>query len=184
MHSAPREPVRLQRPVRALQVPSGEAAVLEAGQRGILTQALGMSYTVLVDGRLWRIDGVDGDAIGKPKREPRQRRGDPTDQELNDWIWEELREIYDPEMPLSIVELGLVYRCELTPHESGRGMFVHIDMTVTAPGCGMGEQLAEEVADRVLALPRVAEVKVDIVFDPPWMPSMLSEAARLSLGLI
>jgi probable FeS assembly SUF system protein SufT len=184
MRISPREAIQVQRAVHALQVPSGEAALLEPGQAGVLTQSLGHSYTVLVDGRLWRIDGADGDAIGQPRREPRQRSGEPSDQEVNDWIWEELREIYDPEIPISIVELGLVYRCDITPHPDGKGFSVSIDMTVTAPGCGMGEQLANEVADRVLALPRVEEVRVDIVFDPPWNPSMLSEAARLSLGLM
>jgi probable FeS assembly SUF system protein SufT len=178
-----REPVRVRRPVRALQVPSGKAVELEPGQAGVLTQALGGSYTIYVDGALWRIDGCDGDAIGQPVRTATERPGDPSDGQLREWVWEELGEVYDPEIPCSIVELGLVYRCEMAPLEDGR-WGIDVKMTVTAPGCGMGEQLGNEVADRLLALPRVGEVRVDIVFDPPWDRSMMSDAARLSLGLL
>jgi probable FeS assembly SUF system protein SufT len=181
MHA--RKPVLVRRPVRALQVPSGEAVELQPGQNGLLTQALGGSYTVYIDGALWRVDGIDGDAIGQPVRENTARAGNPTDDELRDWIREELGEVYDPEIPCSIVELGLVYRCELKPRDDGQ-VDVEVQMTVTAPGCGMGEQLANEVADRLVALPRVGQARVDVVFDPPWDRSMMSEAARLSLGLM
>ena len=178
-----REPVIVLRSVKAQQVPSGKAYELQAGMPGYLTQALGGSYTVYIEGALWRIDGSDGDAIGQPVRQTPTRPDNPGDEELQSWIWEELGEVYDPEIPCSIVELGLVYRCEFAKTDDDR-VDVDIDMTLTAPGCGMGEQLANEVADRVLALPRVACVHVNVVFDPPWDRSMMTEAARLALGLL
>ena len=180
---AKREPIAVLRTVVARQVPSGDAYKLQAGATGYLTQALGGSYTVYVAGSLWRIDGSDGDAIGQPVREAAPRPRNPGFEELRDWVWQELGEVYDPEIPCSIVDLGLVYRCALTALADGR-VDVDVDLTLTAPGCGMGEQIADEVATRLRALPRVAEVRVNIVFDPPWQRSMISEAARLELGLL
>lgn len=183
MSPGAREAVVVQRQVKAQQVPSGDWYLLEPGLEGWLTQALGSSYTVMADGLLWRIDGADGDAIGMPCRKAAPRDAEPSDEELERWVWEELGQIYDPEIPCSIVELGLVYRCDLRRQEDGR-FDVRIEMTLTAPGCGMGRQLADEVAERLLALPRVARAEVDVVFDPPWDRSMMSEAARLALGLL
>ncbi len=181
--SPSREPIIVQRPVRAQQVPSGRMYELQAGMPGYLTQSLGGSYTVFVEGALWRIDGSDGDAIGQPVHEAATWPEHPSDAELQSWVWEELGDVYDPEIPCSIVDLGLVYRCEFTKTDDEQ-VDVDIDMTLTAPGCGMGEQLANEVADRVLALPRVGCVHVNVVFDPPWDRSMMTEAARLALGML
>ncbi len=102
---------------------------------------------------------------------------------MSDLVWQTLRTCYDPEIPVNIVELGLIYRCVLEPLEGDTKVRVVIDMTLTAPGCGMGEAIANEVCDKVLALPRVGEITVNMVFDPPWNRSMMSEAALLSLGL-
>lgn len=178
-----RQPIVVRRPVKAMQVPSGEAADFEPGQTGVLAQALGGSYTIYAYGSLWRIDGRDGDAIGMPVRERAARPPSPSDAQLEQWVWEELREVYDPEIPCNIVDLGLVYRCELAKQPDGQ-YHVVVAMTVTAPGCGVGEQLCEEAADRLVALPRIAEARVDLVFDPPWSRGMMTEAARLTLGLL
>lgn len=183
MQASRREPVELRRPVRALMVPSGDEVTLEEGCSGVITQQLGRSYSVYIDGALFRIDGADADAIGKERIPPKVYPENPSDDEVRAMVWDELRETYDPEIPCSIVELGLVYTCDFTPLPSG-GLHVFIEMTVTAPGCGMGEQLMREVAERLEKLPRVDDFKVDLVYDPPWNLSKMSEAARLQLGLI
>ena len=159
-----RDTVLVRRPVRVERVPDGTPIELATGTRAQVTQALGSSFTLVVDGQLVRLPGRDADAIG---REPPQAPAIPADVAVDDvreLVWQTLKTCYDPEIPVDIVELGLIYGCE-------------------APGCGMGEILANEVADKVLALPRVAEVTVDMVFDPPWDRSRMSEAALLTLGL-
>jgi len=176
-----REPVVFRRPVQVERVPDGERFELPAGTVGEITQALGSSFTVHVDGRLVRLKGADADAIGKPvPQAPAAAEGAPAD--LQARIWRTLETCYDPEIPVNIVELGLIYGCELTPMTSGRTS-VAIRLTLTAPGCGMGEALGNEVAEKVLALDEVGEVSVDLVFDPPWDRSRMSEAALLSLGM-
>jgi probable FeS assembly SUF system protein SufT len=176
-----REPVIVRRAVTVGRVPDGTPLELEPGMLGQVTQALGSNFTLLVEGQLVRLKGSDADAIGKavPEAAP---EGDDGDTDLGARIWRTLASCYDPEIPVDIVELGLVYRCELGPMADGRTR-VEIDMTLTAPACGMGELLAEEVADKVLALAGVGEVKVDLVFDPPWDRSRMSEAAQLALGV-
>lgn len=176
-----REPVMFRRPVQVERVPDGERFELPAGTLGEITQALGSSFTVHVDGQLVRLKGADADAIGKPvPQAPAAVEGEPAD--LQARIWRTLKTCYDPEIPVDIVELGLIYGCELAPMASGRTS-VAIRLTLTAPGCGMGEALGNEVAEKVLALDDVGEVSVDLVFDPPWDRSRMSEAALLSLGL-
>lgn len=180
--SRPRDSVLLRRPVRVERIPEGTAVELAAGAWGEVTQALGSSFTLVVDGQLVRLQGRDADAIG---REPPAAPVIPADVAVDDvraLVWQTLKTCYDPEIPVDIVELGLVYGCELIPVD-GEQVRVLIRMTLTAPGCGMGEILANEVADKVLALPRVAEVTVEFVFDPPWDRSRMSEAALLTLGL-
>jgi probable FeS assembly SUF system protein SufT len=179
--SARRESVIVRRPVTVELVPHGTPVDLAPGTMGQVTQALGSNFTLLVEGRLVRLKGSDADAIGKavPQAVAAQ---DDDEEDLEAAIWRTLATCYDPEIPVDIVELGLVYRCELQTMGDGRTR-VEIDMTLTAPGCGMGELIAEEVADKVLALSRVGEVKVDLVFDPPWDRSRMSEAAQLALGL-
>jgi probable FeS assembly SUF system protein SufT len=183
MQMSRREPVELRRSVRALQVPSGEEVTLEEGCSGVITQQLGRSFTVYIDGSLFRIDGADADAIGKEPIAPRTYPEHPSDDQVQAIVWDELREVYDPEIPCSIVDLGLVYVCKTTPLPSGN-LHVLIQMTVTAPGCGMGEQLIREVAERLERIPRVEDFKVDLVYEPFWQQSMMSDSARLQLGMM
>ena len=178
---ARREPVVVRRLVTVGRIPDGTPLELEPGTLGQVTQALGSNFTLLVEGQLVRLKGSDADAIGKPVPDATAAQADPGE-DLEASIWRTLATCYDPEIPVDIVDLGLVYRCDLTPMPDHRTR-VEIDMTLTAPGCGMGELLAEEVADKVLALAGVGEVKVDMVFDPPWDRSRMSEAAQLALGL-
>jgi probable FeS assembly SUF system protein SufT len=177
-----RDTVRLRRPVRVERVPDGTPIELATGSWGQVTQALGSSFTLVVDGQLVRLPGRDADAIGRePPKTPEIPANVAVD-DVRDLVWQTLKTCYDPEIPVDIVELGLVYGCDLTPFDAEQVRVV-IRLTLTAPGCGMGEILANEVADKVLALPRVAEVTVDMVFDPPWDRSRMSEAALLTLGL-
>jgi probable FeS assembly SUF system protein SufT len=175
-----REAVVVRRPVTVERIPSGTAWALVPGSPAEITQALGSHFTLLVDGQLVRLRGGDADAIGRavPRVEPWEDEG--TD--LRTRAWRALASCYDPEIPVDIVELGLIYTCEFAAMEDGRTR-VFVEMTLTAPGCGMGDALANEVADKLLALAGVGEVKVDVVFDPPWERSRMSEAAQLALGL-
>ncbi|GAB3649507.1 putative Fe-S cluster assembly protein SufT [Ramlibacter alkalitolerans] len=171
----------MRRPVTVDRIPDGTTLELDPGTLGQITQALGSNFTLVVEGQLVRLKGSDADAIGKPVPAP-EPEGDHGEMDLEARIWRTLATCYDPEIPIDIVELGLVYRCEPGPLPDGRTR-IEIDMTLTAPGCGMGDLLAEEVADKVLELPEVGEVKVNMVFDPPWDRSRMSEAAQLALGL-
>jgi probable FeS assembly SUF system protein SufT len=171
------------RAVQARRVPTGEEVEVPAGTEVTITQALGSSFSVVAGGQLVRIDGRDADAIGREVPPPPPTlAGDATPEQVSELVWATLKTCYDPEIPIDIVDLGLVYACELTPQNGGR-FKVSIDLTLTAPGCGMGEVLANEVAEKVLALPPVGQVDVQLVFDPPWDRYRLSEAARLALGL-
>jgi probable FeS assembly SUF system protein SufT len=183
MRASQREPVELRRSVRAQMIPSGEEVTLEEGCGGTITQQLGGSFTVYIDGSLFRIDGADADAIGKEPIAVKAFPEHPTDEQVEAIVWDELREVYDPEIPCSIVELGLVYVCKVTPVPAGN-LHVFIQMTVTAPGCGMGEQMMREVAERLERVPRVDDFKVELVYEPFWQQSMMSEAARLQLGMM
>ena len=178
----PREAVVTTRAVRVERIPDGTPAELPAGTPAQITQALGSSFALLVHGQLMRLKGADADAIGKPVPAAPIVPADIGPEELRGHVWQTLKTCYDPEIPVDIVELGLVYVCDVLPMDDGQ-FKVSIKMTLTAPGCGMGEVIADEVCDKVLALPRVGEATVDIVFDPPWTRSMMSEAAQLTLGL-
>lgn len=179
---AQRERVMVTREVRVSCVPDGRPADLPPGTLAQITQALGSSFTLLVEGQLMRLAGADADAIGKPVPVAPTLSDDVGPENLRGLVWQTLKTCYDPEIPVDIVELGLVYVCDVLPMADGE-FRVSIKMTLTAPGCGMGEMIAEEVNDKVLALPHVGEASVEIVFDPPWDRSMMSEAALLTLGL-
>ena len=148
-----------------------------------MTQSVGGSWTVFVEGNLMRIAGKDADAIGKDPPTPIDLPEGASDEDVEALVWRQLRTCFDPEIPVNIVELGLVYDCRVDPPADG-GQEVHIKMTLTAPGCGMGEVLAQDVQRRIENLPGVKEVRVEVVFDPPWNPGMMSEAARLQLGFL
>jgi probable FeS assembly SUF system protein SufT len=177
------QPVVTTRPVTLGRVPDGTPVELPSGTSAQIAQALGSSFTLLVQGQMLRLKGVDADAIGLPPPEAFEVPAGSTADDVDGLVWRALRTCYDPEIPVDIVELGLVYGCDVLPMEDGRRRRVAVRMTLTAPGCGMGEVIAEEVCDKVLALPHVGEATVELVFDPPWDRSRMSEAAQLALGL-
>ena len=171
-----RQVVPVARAVEARLVPTGSPLTIPAGAFVTLTQALGGTFTVVHNGNMARIDSEDADALGF----------EPTTLELpppadgkvaSEQVWQALRTVHDPEIPVNIVDLGLIYDCAVNDHE------VSIDMTLTAPGCGMGPVLVQDVERRVGSVPFVTTVQVNLVFDPPWQRSMMSEEAQLELGL-
>ncbi len=183
MYSRSSEPVRFERDCAAVLVPQGDAVTLPAGSIGYITQALGGSYTVFVEGNLFRIAGQDADAIGKEPAEPLSLPDGAGDEDVEKLVWQQLRTCFDPEIPINVVDLGLVYEANVT-HREGGERFVEVKMTLTAPGCGMGEILVDDVRNKLELIPTVAEADVELVFDPPWNRSMMSEAARLETGML
>ena len=177
------EPVTLTRDVTAIIIPVGEKVTLDEGTDGFITQALGGSFTIYVEGNLFRISGSDADALGKEPVPPPSVPEDATDADVEHVVWEQLRTCYDPEIPVDIVNLGLVYRCEVRPLGNGERS-VNVDMTLTAPGCGMGDVIVRDARDKIAVIPTVSDVTVELVFDPPWNVSMMSEEARLQTGMM
>jgi probable FeS assembly SUF system protein SufT len=183
MYSRSSEPVRFERDCAAVLVPQGDVVSLPAGSVGYITQALGGSYTVFVEGNLFRIAGADADAIGKEPPEPLELPAGASDDAVEQLVWKQLRTCFDPEIPINVVDLGLVYEASVVPRDDGQRM-VGIRMTLTAPGCGMGDILVEDVRSKLELIPTVVEADVELVFDPPWNRSMMSEAARLETGML
>ncbi|MDH3988916.1 MAG: putative Fe-S cluster assembly protein SufT [Gammaproteobacteria bacterium] len=177
------EPFTIERDVTAVIIPIGEVVTLREGTAGFITQALGGSFTVYVEGNLFRIAGPDADAIGKEPEPPPAVPENATDSDIEEVIWNQLRTCYDPEIPVNIVDLGLIYRCEIQSLPDGERS-VNVDMTLTAPGCGMGEILVQDAQDKIAVIPTVADVRVELVFDPPWSQAMMSDEARLQTGLM
>src|SRR6516165_4010783 len=178
------EPITLNRDVEAAVVPVGAKVTLQKGEQAYITQSLGGSYTVIVNGNMFRIDGKDGDALGMEVTAKPMSTGGPVSQEqLEKEIWNQLRSCYDPEIPVNIVDLGLIYDCHLAPLD-GSAYRVDVKMTLTAPGCGMGPMLAQDVQNKLLGLEGVDDVAVELVWDPPWNQAMMTEAAKLQLGLM
>ncbi len=183
VYSRSSEPVRFERDCDAVLVPQGEAVTLPAGSMGYITQALGGSWTVFVEGNLLRIAGKDADAIGKDPPAPIDLPEGASDDEVETLVWSLLRTCFDPEIPINIVDLGLVYEASVVRREDGARRIV-IRMTLTAPACGMGDILVDDVRDKLERIPTVADVDVELVFDPPWTRDMMSEAARLETGML
>ena len=182
MHHSP-QTVALSRDVIGTLIPAGTQVELPSGTSATITQALGGSYTVQVEGHLFRIEGKDADALGlEPVRGPAVPEN-ATDQDLEKAVWEQLRTCYDPEIPINIVELGLIYESKLEHLPDGKRKAV-IRMTLTAPGCGMGDILVADAKSKVLQIPGIVEADVQLVFDPPWTQDKMSEAARLQAGLM
>jgi len=177
------EPFSLARDVDAIIVPAGHMVRLREGTNGFLTQALGGSFTVYVEGNLFRIAGSDADAIGKEPVPPPAIPDNATDKDIESVVWQQLKTCYDPEIPINIVDLGLVYRCDITSQPDGTRS-VNVDMTLTAPGCGMGEVLVQDAREKIAVIPTIEDVHVELVFDPPWDMSMMSEEARLQTGMM
>lgn len=183
MFSQDSEPVVLKRDVKAIVVPAGMEIDLQKGALVYITQAMGGSFTIYHEGNLFRIAGADADALGKEPVEPPVLPEDATDEQFTKIVWDQIRTCYDPEIPVNIVDLGLIYECQVSRDDSG-GRDVTVIMTLTAPGCGMGEILVEDVREKVSIIPTVANTDVELVFDPPWNREMMTEAARLELGLM
>lgn len=180
---AEREDVVLTRDVNIVTIPDGNTGTLSKGQIVTIHQALGDNYTVITDhGHMVRIAGADADALGKEPHRLHTLVSETDAEAVEKNCWEVMKTIYDPEIPVNIVDLGLVYQCKVTPTEEGLND-VHIMMTLTAPGCGMGPVIQSDVERCIRALPGVANVNVEVVLDPPWSREMMSEVAQLQLGL-
>jgi len=171
------------RDVVASEIPAGTKFTIPAGARLRITQSLGGSYTVMVPmGYLARIDGRDADAIGEePEQKPTAKA--TAEKPVEDLCWDQLRTCYDPEIPVNIVDLGLVYSLQLTPIPD-EGNKVEVTFTLTAPGCGMGDVLREDIRQKLLTVPGIRDADVHVLFDPPWSRSMMSDAAKLQLGMM
>jgi probable FeS assembly SUF system protein SufT len=177
-----RKEAKVARDVEAREIPSGTPITLHAGDPVIITQTLGGSFTVMTPvGFLARIDGKDADAIGEEIAvvDAAANEGKSTE----DLAWDQLRTCFDPEIPVNIVDLGLVYGCALSPLPDG-GQKIDVKFTLTAPGCGMGDVLREDIKGKLLTIADIKDADVQVVFDPPWSLQMMSEAAKLQLGMM
>jgi probable FeS assembly SUF system protein SufT len=180
-----REEIVVNRNTEAIMIPSGERVLLPQGARATITQSLGGSYTLITDrGLMVRISGKEVEAIGKTVEDSAQTATAVlTPDDLEQMVWEQLKTCYDPEIPVNIVDLGLVYLCDLQAGDDGKSD-VKIKMTLTAPGCGMGPVLAGDVKTKIESLPGVNKAEVEVVFDPVWDRAMMSDAAKLQLGMM
>jgi probable FeS assembly SUF system protein SufT len=172
--------IEVQRDCDAMLIPTGVKVTIQKGTLVYITQALGNSYTVYVNGNLARVAGVDGDALNMiimDEPDINSMSGS-----LEDKIWEILKTCFDPEIPVNIVDLGLIYECQVITQ--GQANAVLIKMTLTAPGCGMGPVLVTEIEQKINSLAEVAETKIELTFDPPWERNMMSDVAKLQLGMM
>lgn len=183
----PGEIVELLRDCPAVMIPSGEPVILEKGSEIDIRQELGGSYTVIVNGSMMaKIQGKNADAIGKEPTGLEIETGgaaDPNAEVDESLLWRQMKTCYDPEIPVNIVDLGLIYDCHVDRKETGGGS-IQVKMTLTAPGCGMGDSIAADVEEKLKAVPGVQDVNVELVWNPPWNQSMMTEAAKLQLGLM
>ena len=174
----------LKRELAVILIPAGQKYTIPAGTKGVITQALGGNYTIATQYGLSQVAEKDLDALGleKPKTEAKEKtktNGEVSEEE----IWNQLKQCYDPEIPVNIVDLGLVYDCRLVKKDDG-GTRVEVKMTLTAPGCGMGPAIAHDAQSKILSIDGVDEADVQLVWDPPWNQNMISEAGRMKLGMI
>jgi len=177
----PQGDITLTRDCDAIQIPSGHPLVLPAGMSVVITQSLGGTYTVATPGGLARIELKDADALGLDPNAPVEKikvEG-PTETA----VWEQLKTVFDPEIPVNVVDLGLIYDCSVTKTEAGTTS-VQVKMTLTAPGCGMGPTIAADARGKILSLEGVDEAEVDLIWDPPWNQAMISEAGKMKLGIL
>lgn len=176
------ETITISRNCEVVEIPSGIPHTIPAGASVRIMQKLGGSYTVTSDsGCMYRIDAKDADALGFAATAVEQAAVTPQGELSEKLVWDQLRTIYDPEIPVNIADLGLIYSCAIQPREQG-GQLIDVKMSMTAPGCGMGNVLKADVERKLGQLPDVAEVRVEIVFEPQWHPGLMSEAAKLQLG--
>ena len=175
----------LSRDVTATQIPAGTKQTLASGTIVFIHQTLGGSYTVQTDFGLFRIDNQDADAIGEQVLDAAIKSSTLTDGAPDpETIWDQLRKVFDPEIPVNIVDLGLVYSMDVGKLPDNGGYKVDVAMTLTAPGCGMGPAIAEDAKGKIMLVPGVASADVRVVWDPPWTQSMISEEGKMKLGLI
>lgn len=174
-----REIIILNRDTMALMVPLGVPIRIPQGTEVTVIQNLGGAFTVDVSGNLVRIESRDADALGQKVKNPMDNL--PKDATIKDKVWTQLSTIFDPEIPVNIVDLGLVYTCKI--EKCADLYFVTVEMTLTAPGCGMGPVLIDDLKHKILTIPGVNKVEVELVFDPPWDRSMMSDTAKLQLGI-
>jgi probable FeS assembly SUF system protein SufT len=182
----PTDPIILTRDVEAAVVPVGTPVTLQKGEQAYITQSLGGTYTVVVNGNMFRVEGKDADALGLEVARPSVRPagvGPRKVEDLEKEVWDQLKNCYDPEIPVNVVDLGLIYDCKLTPLAEGSHK-ADIKMTLTAPGCGMGPVIAQDVQNRLMRMEGIDEANVELVWDPPWNQAMMTEAAKLQLGLL
>jgi probable FeS assembly SUF system protein SufT len=176
----------LSRDTEAIQIPSGQKTMIPAGTQGVITQTLGGSYTIATYQGLARIAEKDLDSLGieRPQTNGSSGASGVAGGEVDEKaVWDQLRQCYDPEIPVNIVDLGLVYDCKLEKSENG-GTKVEVKMTLTAPGCGMGPAIAHDAQSKIMSIEGVDEAQVDLVWDPPWNQNMISEAGRMKLGMV
>ena len=182
MFSHTSQPCTFERDCEVVMIPAGDVVNMPAGTVGYITQALGGSFTVFVDGNLFRVAGTDADAIGREPIHAPVLSDNATDEDVEKLLWDQLKTCYDPEIPVNIVDLGLVYSCEMGVDEQGQRK-VDVKITLTAPGCGMGDILVDDVRSKLELVPTIQSVEVSLTFDPPWNHSMMSEVARLETGM-
>jgi probable FeS assembly SUF system protein SufT len=180
--------ITLTRDIEAIQIPSGLTKKLPQGTPVIITQSLGGTYTVVVEhsAGLFRVLASDADALGKVQQPPAAANGASAASDgplKEDDIWTQLKTCYDPEIPVNIVDLGLIYSMEIKPQEDG-GNLVEVKMTLTAPGCGMGPSIASDAQRKILTVPGVTDAQVDVVWDPPWSAERISQDGKAKLGMI
>jgi probable FeS assembly SUF system protein SufT len=175
------QPISLSRDCDAIAIPSGEPRTLPAGTGIRVMQFLGNSYTVVCEYGMFRIDVKNAEAMGITPPLAPDAAAAPQREFSEQLLWDQMKTVFDPEIPVNIVDLGLIYSCETKPINEG-GRRIEIKMSMTAPGCGMGNVLKMDVENKLKVLPEVKEVDVEIVFEPAWSPSRMSEAARLQLG--
>ena len=176
------EAITMSRACEVIEIPSGIRGALPEGTVVRMMQSLGSGYTVATDrGYMCRVDAKDADALGLSNVMTAQAATVREGTFNNQMVWDQLKNVYDPEIPVNIVDLGLVYSCVIAPLQEG-GNRVHIKMSMTAPGCGMGNVLKADVESKLARLPGANEVHVEVVFDPPWHPGLMSDAAKLQLG--
>ena len=183
MFGANTESVQFERDCEAVVIPAGDAMTITEGTVGALTQELGGSFTVYVSGNLYRIAGKDADAIGREPILAPQLPPGASDEDVEALIWEQMKTCYDPEIPVNIVDLGLIYDCQIEVSPEGKRN-VAVKMTLTAPGCGMGDILVDDVASKIDLIPTIENVNVELVFDPPWSFEMMSYEAKLETGML
>jgi probable FeS assembly SUF system protein SufT len=179
------EPITLTRDVEGTVIPAGTKVTLQKGEQAFITQSLGGTYTVVVNGNMFRLEAKDADALGLEVAAKAVSSGAPrTAEEIDKEAWNHMRTCYDPEIPVNIVDLGLVYDCRCEPLGAPDRYKVGVKLTLTAPGCGMGPALSQDVQNKLLSIEGIDEANVELVFEPQWNQAMMSEAAKLQLGLM